>query len=153
MASIFTQFSNWLFDYKLNSQIPDEQILSSTPISIPFILNQFLLEPRLCLFFNKYINNIHTHSLPKDELLKFIKQYIIKAKAKKQFINFFSQKEDQLKIKLKEKFPLLNNEEIDLLIKELETKNLLNNMISSLGIDEIKKQKLKKTNKKRKKGN
>jgi len=145
MASIFSQFTNWLYDYNLDSEIPEkDSVLKSHPISISFILNQFLLDPRLCLFFNKYLNNVHINSLPKEDLLKFIKQYIIKSKSKKKFINFFGHKMTPLQVKLTEKYPLLNLTEIHILSKYIENSPNKDIIYHSLGITEPKKKKLTK---------
>lgn len=149
----FKTFNNWLFDGKLDSEIPQELLKSNSPISNLYCISLFMKCGSLNHYLNKYLNNYGVFYLPKDELFRFVKRCIKDFKISKSNIWYFSKREkkNELFDELRDRYPTLKDfEVIDLCDIIYKSKNK-NEILESLGLKtDVKKEKTKKKTKKEK---
>jgi hypothetical protein len=156
----YKTFNNWLFDGKRHSTIPTPKVDDNGKIVIPdilkynspithtFIVSLFLRNGSLNKFLNKHFNDINLRYINKEDLFKFIKMCVIDFKIKKRDIMFYRRKPRYLLYeKLREKMPLLKNDDINLLCEIVEKSNNKDSIYDSLGLDKPKKMKMKKAKK------
>ena len=155
----YKTFQNWLFDKKPNSPIPHGEDIPdilkyNSPITHTYIMSLFILNGKLNHFLDSYMNNIGLRYIEKEELFKFAKQCVRDFKVKKNSIPFIPWKRNTtLFNKLRAKFPLLKNHDVELLCKVVENHDNKDAIYSSLSIDKPKKKKLKKKAPQKKKMN
>lgn len=150
MASVFTDFFTWLFDGNMKSPIKNEDILKyNSPITNMYLINIFMLNPKLNDYLDTYFNNVGLYYLEKEEFFRFIKKCVIDFKINKNSIPFFGgrKKKNKLFDSLRKVYPTLKNYDLSLLCDLIERSPEREEIFSSLGLDEIKK---KKTGKKTK---
>ena len=140
--------NKWLWDGDRKSKVPPIAIKKGSPITNTSLIAMFINNGPLNWYINKYLNNFYLHSIPKEELLIFIKKCIFDYKIKK-YSTFYSKRPtiDKLFDALKEKNPLLKKTDISLLAEIVAKSPDRNKIFETLGLD---KPKVKKTKKKRK---
>jgi hypothetical protein len=154
----FRVFSSWLFDGKKNSPIPkpkynDEgkvitpDILKyNSPITHTYVISLFMRNGLLNHYLDKYLNNISLRYLTREELFRFIKQCVIDFKIRKNNLVFYRRRPRRLLYDaLREKMPLLKNDDILLLCDLVEKSDGRVAIYDSLNLEKPKKLKLKKS--------
>ena len=153
-------FNNWLFDGRLDTPIPkpkvddDGKIIVpdllkyNSPITSTYIVSLFLRHGSLNKYLNNYFNDINLRYITKEELFKFIKKCIHEFRIKKKDIMFYKRTTKILLYeKLREKMPVLKNDDVLLLCDLIENSDEKEMIFNSLGLDNPKKTKIKKVNK------
>jgi len=154
----YRTFNNWLFDGRPNSPIPkpkmDENkktiipdiLKYNSPIRNTYVIGLFLKNPSLNFYLNSYFNNINLWYLSREELFKFIKKCVIDFRVKKNNLMFYKyQKRKILYDKLRDKQPILKNDDLLLLCDIIENSSNKKSIYDSLNLEMPKKTKIKKT--------
>lgn len=154
MLSPYTVFSNWLFDGSRNSPIPKatekiDLLKYDSPITPTYIISMFIKNGPLNHYLDKYFNNMGLRYLDKEELFKFIKKCVLDFRIRKSDMGYFKYNyQTKLFNSLREKLSTLKNNDISLLcniINKSEDKEIV---YQTLGIEVIKKRKIKRGTKK-----
>lgn len=156
----FKTFNSWLFDGRKDSPIPKPKtndkgkvitpdiLKYNSPITHTFLTSMFLRNGPLNYYLNKYFNDINLRYLQRDELMKFIKRCVMDFRINKREIVFYPRKaRHMLYEKLREKIPLLKNDDISLLCDIIEKSNNKKAIFDSLGLNIPKKKNMKKPKK------
>jgi len=99
-------------------------------------------------YLNEYFNNINLRYLTREELLKFIKKCVMDFKVKKRDIMFYKRRARKILYeKLREKMPLLKNDDVLLLCDIVESSPSKESIYDALGLDKPKKRKVRKKKK------
>ena len=157
----YRSFFKWMFDGDLKSPLPNyvdarkgkiSVADNISPINQHFLIKLFINNANINSYFDKYLNNIYLWSIPKEELMLFVKKCAYDFKVSRRTIPFFPRKENKTKLfnALTSKFPLLKNYEIDYLCDVIESSSNKNSIYATLGLDVSKKKKVNKKNKKSK---
>jgi hypothetical protein len=157
--SPFKVFNNWLFDGDIKTPFPEptfdengnikspDLLKYNCPITPTYILKYFQKNLKMNHYLNKYFNNENIYYLNKKEFFYFIKRFVIDFKFnQRQLLYIPFQRKDKLKNSLSLKCPYLKPYEIELLSEMILKDNSRNNILSSLGLEDIKKPKRKKKN-------
>jgi len=150
MAEIspFQQFQNWLFDGSKKSEIPQDILKSTSPISSQYCISIFLNNPKFNFYLNTYFNNINLWYLEKEELFTFIKKCINDFKIQRRSIAYIPwKKTDKLFNSLRKKIPHLKDYEIVLYMDFLQKDENKDKIFTTLGLDDNKKLKVTKNRK------
>jgi hypothetical protein len=151
--SPYQLFWNWAFDSKKDSPIPEPDVLLkyNSPINCTFLLRSLVNNGKVTLYLNEFVNNIGVRYINQRELLLFFKKCMQDFKVKRTEIHYTHRKPRViLAEKLRAKFPLLKLNDIDLLSILIHSSDEQDAIYSALGIDKIKKEKLKKRKNKKK---
>jgi len=155
--SVYTDFSNWLFDGDLKSKIPDPEIMLkyNSPINSQYMISMFLNQGKLNHYLNEYFNNVGLYYLDREELMKFMKKCVIDFKIQRKNLPFIPRtKNSKLFDSLRKKIPIMKKHDISLLCDIVDKMEDKEKIYYSLGLEKpetIKKQKgLKKKTKKEK---
>ena len=156
----FKTFNKWLFDGKINSPIPrprkddngkiivNDILKYNSPITHTYVISLFLRYGSLNHYLDTYLNNINLRYLSRKDILKFIKKCVIDFKVKKRDIVFYKHKTKRILFdRLRDKMPLLKNDDVLLLCDIIEQSSNKSAIFDSLGIEMPKKTKIKKTKK------
>lgn len=156
----FRTFNAWLFDGQKDSPIPNPKkdengkiivpdiLKYNSPITHTFVTSMFLKHSPLNFYLNEYFNDINLRYLTREELFKFAKKCVQDFRIQKSQITFYPRKPRvMLYEKLRERMPLLKNNDISLLCDIIERSNNKDSIYDSLGLDKPKKVKLKKAKK------
>ncbi len=153
----FRYFMKWLFDGKLDSEIPNKEVLLkyNSPISHTYLISLFLKNGSLNNYLNKYFNNFNIRKIDKEELFIFIKKCVKDFKININTIYYSSyRRRKKLFDIVRKKIPLLKDYEIEFLCNEIIDKHENKDQIySSLGLEiniKQKKSKIKKEQKNKK---
>ena len=160
MASHYQVFNNWLFDGRKYSPIPRPKIDENKNVIIPdilkynspithtYVISLFLRNEYLNSYLDKYFNNLSVRYLSREDILKFIKKCIIDFKIKKRDLVFYKyQKRKILYDRLRDKMPILKNDDISLLCDIVENSENKHSIYDSLNLEMPKKIKVKKAKK------
>lgn len=164
----YRTFYNWLFDGSRTSEIPKPQSDSdgkvitpdilkyNSPITNSFLISMFLKKGPLNHFLNETFNNINLYYMDKAEIMKFIKKCVFDFKVSRREITYvpFYRKQDKLMKKLRNRFPTLKPEELQMLADSINDSGDKERIYQTLGIEMPKKKKIrlsKKSNGKQKK--
>jgi len=153
----FKTFNSWLFDGKKNSPIPrprkddngkvivDDILKYNSPITHTFVISLFLRNGSLNHYLDEHFNNIGVRYLTRKEILKFIKNCVIDFRIKKRDIMFYKRRARRMLYdKIRERMPLLKNDDVVLLCDIIEKSDNKDAIFDSLGLEKPKKSKLKK---------
>jgi hypothetical protein len=156
----FRTFNSWLFDGQKNTPIPkpktndDGKVIMpdilkyNSPITHTFVLAMFLKHGPLNYYLNEYFNNMNVRYLSREELFIFIKKCVQQFKIQKSQITFYPRQQKVILYeKLRDRVPLLKNDDIYLLCDLVEKSDNKDAIYDSLGMDMSKKTKLKKAKK------
>lgn len=160
----FRTFIDWAFDGSIDSPIPKPEVdsggnvitpdilKSSGPLNQRYIISMFMKNPKMCLYLNKYFNNMSIWYLDKETLFKFLKRCIIDFKVRRSELCFMKSKKnkDKLTEKLEDRFPLLKHGDIEFLYEIIENSDQKDAIYNSFGLKRISKRKVKKEKKKKK---
>ena len=146
----YRTFFKWMFDGDLDSPIPHyvdarkgkiSVANSASPINHHFLVKIFVNNANINLYFDKYLNNIYLWSIPKEELMFFVKKCAYDLKVPRNTIPFFPKKEGKTKLfsALTCKFPLLKSYEIDYLCDVIKSSPNRSAMYATLGLDAPRK--------------
>ncbi len=154
----FRTFNQWLFDSDITSDIPKPKFDSkgkvivpdilkyNSPITHTYVLKLFMKIPELNFYLNLTFNNINLRYLNKKDFFKFIKKCVIDFKVRRNSIMFFPwASRNKLFDKLESKLPLMKKDDIALLCDRIERSDNRNLIYTSLGLDNPKKKKIKKS--------
>lgn len=158
--SPYQVFNSWLFDGRNDSSIPKPKIDDNgkvitpdilkynSPITHTFLVSMFLRNGPLNYYLDKYFNDINLRYLSREELMKFIKKCVIDFRINKRDIVFYPRRPRHvLYEKLREKMPVLKNDDISLLCDIVEKSDNKRAIFDSLGLDMPKKKTIKKSKK------
>lgn len=161
--SPFQIFNSWLFDGNIKTSFPEPKsdeygnvripdlLKYNSPIQPTTILRYFMKDLKFNHYLNQYFNNINIRYIEKIEFFYFIKQAVIDFKFSQRQMTYFSyKKKDKIISKLSIKCPHLKSYEIDLLSELILKNENKDNILSSLGLEELKKPKKIKGKKKKK---
>lgn len=156
----YKTFNNWLFDGRKSSSIPASRtddngklivpdiLKYNSPIHHTFLIALFLRHGPLNYYLNNRFNNINLRYLSREEILKFIKKCVIDFKIKKRDLMFYKRRPRQILYdKLRDRMPLLKNDDVSLLCDIIEKSDDKNSVYESLGLEKPQKMKVKKTKK------
>lgn len=152
-VSPYKLFWNWMFDGDRKSAIPKGEnvpdlLKYNSPINEVFLLRSFIRVADLNWFLNKWFNNLGIRYLSKEDLFDFFKQCIFDFKVARRNITYFPyQKKELIVERLRKKFPLLKEYDLELLSIKIQKSKEKDAILTSLGIEQIKKEKPKKTQK------
>lgn len=114
-------------------------------------MQMFMKNPKICLFLDKYFNNVNVWYLDKETFFKFMKRCIYDFKFRRGDLLFLKSSKgnkEQLVEKLEERFPLLKIDDILLLYELIEHSPEKDSVYHSFGLKRISKRKVKKEKKK-----
>jgi hypothetical protein len=147
-TSPFQQFQNWLFDGSKKSEIPQNILKSTSPISSQYCISIFLNNPKLNHYLNTYFNNINIWYLEKEELFTFIKKCVNDFRIQRRSLAYIPwRKTDKLFNSLRKKFTNLKDYEIVLYMDFLQKDENKDQILTTLGLNDDKKLKLTKIKK------
>ncbi len=160
MTSHYQVFKNWLFDGRKYSPIPRPKIDENQNVIIPdilkynspitqtYLISLFLNNGHLNSYLDKHFNNLSLRYLSREDILIFIKKCVIDFKIKKNDIVYYKyQKRKILYDRLRDKMPILKNDDISLLCDIVENSNDKKAIYDSLNLEMPKKMKVKKAKK------
>ena len=154
----FRTYKKWLFDGRINTPIPKPKVSDNgkiitpdilkynSPISNPFMISMFLRHGPLNLYLNKVFNNYHIFSVDREDMMKFMKQCVIDFRLHYNHVVYYPRKPKNLLFdKLREKLPMLKDNDIELLCDIIEKSDYKENVYTTLNLKMPKKRKYKKT--------
>lgn len=143
---MFNQFLAWLFDGKVNSEIPEEILSYKSPITHTYVISLFTRIGCFNHFLNEYFNNIGVYYLDKKDLFKYIKECVQNFRISSRQIRYswFGRKPILYK-ELSKRHKTLKSYEILSLCKIVDTLKDRDLIYSSLGLVKPKISKLKNT--------
>ena len=159
MESPYTVFSNWLFDGSKTSLIPKPTekinlLKYNSPINSTYLISMFVKNGPLNHYLNKYFNNIGLRYLDKKELFKFIKKCVLDFRVRKSDMGYFRyHRQTKLFNSLREKLPILKNNDIALLCNIIDKSKDKESIYQTLNIEVMKKKKIRRGTKKIQKKN
>lgn len=145
----FKTFNNWLFDGSRNTPIPSAKngidiLKYNSPITHTFVISMFLKHGPLNKYLDDYFNNIGLRYLEKEDLFRFIKKCVLDFKITRRDITFYPRKPRQvLYDKLRERMPMLKNNDILLLCEIIEKSAERDSIFETLDLEKLKKKKIK----------
>lgn len=156
----YKTFNNWLFDGNKDSPIPKPKtddngkvivpdiLKYNSPITHTFVISLFLKNGHLNYFLNKYFNDINLRYLTREELFVFIKKCVQDFKISRNQLMFYPRKQSIILYeKLRDKMPLLKNDDILILCDLIEKSDNKESIFDSLGLQKPVKEKIKKEKK------
>jgi len=136
-VSPFQVFQNWLFDGNTKSEIPEELLKSTSPISAQYTISIFMGNPVLNLFLDQYFNNMNLWYLDKEELFIFIKKCVRDFKIQRRSLIYTPwKKQDKLYNALRKRVPYLKPYEIVELCKIVDNSENKDQIYKTMGLDD-----------------
>jgi hypothetical protein len=123
----------------------------SGPLNQRYIMSMFMKNPKMCLYMNKYFNNVNVWYIDKETFFKFIKKCIHDFKFNRRDLLFLKSSKgnkEKLVEKLEERFPLLKFDDVLMLYELIEKSPEKNAIYNSFGLKRVSKRKVKKEKKK-----
>ncbi len=161
----YKTFYNWLFDGSRNSPIPKPKVNDKGKVIVPdllkynspihhtFLISMFMKNGPLNHYLDKHFNNMNLRYLNKEDLFIFVKKCVLDFKIKRRDITYVPyQKQDKLFSILREKLPMLKKQDVKLLSTMINKSDEKERIYQTLGLEVIKKKKLKRKGKKINKG-
>jgi len=156
----FRVFNEWLFDGRKDTPIPrlktddtgkvitPDILKYNSPITHTFVISMFLKHGPLNFYLNKYFNDFNLRSLEKEELFFFIKKCVQDFKIQRSSIMFYPRRAKMILYdKLRERMPLLKNDDLLLLSELIERSDNKEAIYNSLGLERPQKIKINKEKK------
>jgi hypothetical protein len=160
----FKTYYNWLFDGHKDSQIPSPRtddngkdivpdiLKYNSPITNQYAISVFLKNLHLNKYLDQYFNNINLYSIPRDELLKFIKRCVLEFRIGRYDPIYYRRKyNDKLYEIIEKKFPHIKSFEIEYLCSIINKSDKKDSIYKSLGLDPPKRQKIRTKKRKQEK--
>ena len=141
-VSVYTVLNRWLFDGSKETKIPDD-VEKDKSISQMYLLYYFRPSP-YGLVISKLLNNWSIFQLDRIELLYFLKECISLSGYKPPFIPKLSAKKNKLTDLLKEKYPFLKMEEVQMLVEKIDVSEEKDRYYETFGLYTPKNKKLTK---------
>lgn len=152
----FKTYYNWLFDGHKDSPIPaprtDENgkvivpdiLKYNSPITNQYVISVFLKNLHLNKYLDQYFNNINLYSIPRDELLKFVKRCVLEFRIGRYDPIYYHRKyNDKLYEIIEKRFPYIKSFEVEQLCSIINNSDKKSYIYKSLGLDLPKKQKIR----------
>jgi hypothetical protein len=146
-VSIWTIFNKWLYDGSTSTKIPIE-LESDKSIGQMNLIYYFRASP-YGLVISKLMNNWGLFALDRIEVLYFMKECVRLSGYKPPFIHKIPSKKNKLYDNLKERYPYLKLEEINMLIEFVDASDEKDTIYEMFGIYSPSKKKLTKEQKKK----
>ena len=141
------EFLDWLFDGDINSGIPQHLAKYNSKIHHLYAIRIFRNNKNLNNYLNKYLNIYDLFSLDKEELFYFLKKCVVDFGVNRRTIPWlggYKEYKNKTFDKIKNKYPLLKPEEIDIFNDFINNSPNSENIKVSLGIiDDHKKENIK----------
>ena len=152
----FRTYFNWLFDGNIDSKIPaprttdDGKIIVpdilkyNSPITNRYVISVFLRNGPLNKYLNQYFNDINIYSIPREELLYFIKKCVLSFRIGKYDTTYYKRKYNtKLYNVIEKRYPYLKFFEVEFLCDVINRSDKKSFYYNSLGLEAPKKQKIK----------
>lgn len=152
----FKTYYKWLFDGLKDSPIPaprtDENgkvivpdiLKYNSPITNQYAISVFLKNLHLNKYLDQYFNNINLYSIPKDELLKFVKRCVLEFRIGRYDPIYYRRKySDKLYNIIQKRYPYIKSFEVEHLCSIINKSPKKDHIYKSLGLDPPKKQKVR----------
>ena len=146
-VSVYTIMNRWLYDGSTSTKIPTE-LESDKSISQMYLLYYFRASP-YGLVISKLLNNWGIFSLDRIEILYFLKECIARSGYKPPFIQKIPAKNNKLYDNLKERYPYVKTEEVNMLVGFVDASDEKDTMYEMFGIYSPGKKKITKEQKKK----
>lgn len=159
----FKTYYNWLFDGVRDSPIPaartddDGKVIVpdilkyNSPITNSYVITVFLKNLELNKYLNDYFNNINIYSIPRDELLYFIKKCVLDFRVGRYDTIYYKRRyNDKLYNIIEKRYPYLKSFEVDFICNNINKSDKKTTIYKSLGLDPPKRLKLKNKKKRKK---
>jgi len=152
----FKTFTSWIFDGRKDSSVPTPRtsknkvivpdiVKYNSPITHTFVISLFLRNGNINKFLDKYLNNIGLRYINKQELFHFVKKVIQECHVKKYDLMYYERPEkNQLFDKLRDKLPILKDDDINLLVEQITSSSNSASIYESLGLQAPKRKKFRK---------
>jgi len=117
MGSPYSVYFDWLYD-GADSELPEVVIDNKSKFSIHYLLNLFILNRKVCLYANKYINNFYCIGLSFEDFSKTIKFIIQQFSIQKSDLfhsKFIYDRKDKEIYEIMDRYPYLKYGDIVLL--------------------------------------
>lgn len=150
-VSPWTLLNRWYQDGSSKSPIPPE-VLQAKIVGGQTIL-YFFMNSEYSPFINKIFNNWDTFQLPQEDVLQFIKTSIQLSGYSDKFFKRFKEQRSQLHARLRQKYPLLKNDDLNLLCDIVDQRDDKDVIYETLGLKKPTKSKVSKSKKTTKKEN
>jgi len=152
----FKTYYNWLFDGHKDSQIPAPRtddngkeivpdiLKYNSPITNQYVISVFLRNLHLNKYLDEYFNNINLYSIPRDEMLRFIKRCVLEFRVGRYDTIYYRRKyNDRLYEIIEKRFPYIKSFEVEYICNMINKSDQKSSIYKSLGLEAPKKQKIK----------
>jgi len=152
----FKTYYNWLFDGHKDSQIPSPKtddngkeivpdiLKYNSPITNQYVISVFLRNLHLNKYLDEYFNNINLYSIPRDEMLRFIKRCVLEFRVGRYDTIYYRRKyNDRLYEIIEKRFPYIKSFEVEYICNMINKSDQKSSIYKSLGLEAPKKQKIK----------
>lgn len=137
--SNYTLLNRWLYDGSKTTKIP-EDVLKDKSIGQTFLI-YFFQYSHYNIVINKLFNNYGLFSLEREDIFKFVKECVLLSGYKQQFISKAPKTTSKLYTILKNKYPFLKKQEINLLIENIDNSDQKDDVYEMFGFYKPKKKK------------
>jgi len=142
-VSPWTLLNRWYHDGSSQTPIPQE-VLAAKIVGGQTILYYFM-NSEFSPFINQVFNNWDTFQLPQEDILQFIKTSIQLSGYSDKFFKRFKEERSQLHAKLRSKYPLLKNDDLNLLCDIIDKRDDKDVIYETLGLKKPTKTKISKS--------
>jgi hypothetical protein len=152
----FKTYYKWLFDGLKDSPIPAPRtddngkeivpdiLKYNSPITNQYVISVFLRNLHLNKYLDQYFNNINLYSIPKDEMLKFVKRCVLEFRIGRYDPIYYRRKyNDKLYEIIEKRFPYIKSFEVEHLCGIINNSSKKDSIYKSLGLELPKKQKVR----------
>ena len=152
----FKTYYTWLFDGNKDSKIPAPRtddngkvvvpdiLKYNSPITNSYVISVFLKNLPLNKYLDKYFNNINVHSIPREELLYFIKKCVLDFRVGRYDTVYYKRRyNDKLYLLIEKRYPYLKSFEVDYICNMINKSDNKQGIYKSLGLEAPKRQKIR----------
>jgi hypothetical protein len=152
----FKTYYTWLFDGNKNSPIPSPRtsddgkvivpdiLKYNSPITNSYVISVFLKNLSLNKYLDKYFNNINVHSIPREELLYFIKKCVLEFRVGRYDTIYYRRKyNDKLYGIIEKRYPYIKSFEVEFICDMINKSDKKSSIYKSMGLEAPKKQKIR----------
>jgi len=145
--SVWTLLNRWLNDGSKSSKMPKE-LISDKSIGPQYILYYFK-DSIYNIWFNEHFNNFGIYQIDRIDMIKFLKQCVLDTGYKPPFLPRYKNTKTKISVILKKKYPYFKMDDINLLVKEIDSSEECKQIYETLGLHKPKKTKTNAANKKK----
>jgi hypothetical protein len=145
--SPYTLLNRWLYDGSNKTEM-DESLREDKSIGPQYLLYYFK-DSVYNLTINRIFNNYNIYKLDRLEILKFLKQCVLKTGYKPTFLPRYNDNESKISKLLKQRFPYYKKDDINLLVDYIDKSDQKDSIYETLGLYNPRKIKTKKKDKDR----